>query len=157
MFRSLPRVLPLSALLAALLASGCAHHADRPAPPTAGFIGTYEAVRAAQDDPARGISGAFVIAVQATGSDDTRIYLNSERDYRHPLNVTVAMDARLRAPLEQALGLRLEQLPNRRLQVRGTARRVQIAFYGADGQRSNKYYYQTQIQVTDPRQIQFAP
>ncbi len=139
-----------------LLTTGCAHRLAA-APPVPGYIGNYEAVRAAQDDPARGISGTFALSVQAVGSEGGRIYLNSERDYRHPLNITLSMDAALRPALEAALGLKLDYLQNRRLLVGGTARRVRIDFINASGQPSGKYYYQTQISVSDPRQVRFAP
>lgn len=150
------------ALLAALLVpllltTGCAHRLAAAPPPVPGYIGNYEAVRAAQDDPAHGISGIFPVTVQAIGSEEGRIYLNSERDYRHPLNITVKLDTGLRPELEKAFGLKLENLQNRRLLVRGTARRVRIDFINASGQPSGKYYYQTQISVSDPRQLRFAP
>lgn len=146
-----------SLLVPLVLATGCAHRLSAAPPPVPGYIGNYEAVRAAQDDPARGISGTFAMSVQAVGSDDGRIYLNSERDYRHPLNITLSMDAALRPALEEALGLKLDYLQNRRLLVGGTARRVRIDFINANGQPSGKYYYQTQISVSDPRQVRFAP
>lgn len=112
----------LAVLLAPLLlTTGCAHRLAAAPPPMLGYIGNYEAVRAAQDDPARGISGIFAMTVQAIGSDDGRIFLNSERDYRHPLNITLNMGSALRPGLEGALGLRLDNLQNRRLLVRGTA------------------------------------
>ncbi|MBK0012016.1 hypothetical protein [Stenotrophomonas sp. S41] len=146
-----------SLLVPLLLTTGCAHRLAAAPPPVSGYIGNYEAVRAAQDDPARGISGTFAMSVQAVGSDGGRIYLNSERDYRHPLNITLSMDAALRPALEEALGLKLDYLQNRRLLVGGTARRVRIDFINASGQPSGKYYYQTQISVSDPRQVRFAP
>ncbi|AWH54070.1 hypothetical protein C1924_13195 [Stenotrophomonas sp. ESTM1D_MKCIP4_1] len=146
-----------SLLVPLLLGTGCAHRVATAPPPVPGYIGSIEAVRAAQDDPARGISGIFAMTVQAVGSDDGRLYLNSERDYRHPLNITLNMDAALRPELEAALGLKLDHLQNRRLLVRGTARQTRIDFINGNGQRSGKYYYQTQISVSDPRQIRFAP
>lgn len=143
-------------LVPLLLTSACAHRPDRQPPPAPGYIGTYEAVRAAQDDPSRGISGVFVLTVQATGTEGGRIYLNSERDYRHPLNITLNLDAALRPELEKSFGVTLEHLQNRRLLARGTARRVRIAFFDANGKQSDKYYYQTQIQIRDATQLRFA-
>ncbi|WMJ69882.1 hypothetical protein [Stenotrophomonas sp. 24(2023)] len=142
-------------LSALLLTVGCAH---RPAiqPPPAGAISTTEAVRAAQDDPRRGITGTFAVTVQAVGQGDGHIYLNSERDYRHPLNVTVVLDAALRPEVLAAFGQPPELLYNHRLLVRGTARRVRIDFVN-DGVPSGKYYYQTQIQVSRIGQLQPAP
>lgn len=144
-------------LIPLLLATGCAHRLDREPMPPPGYIGNYEAVRAAQDDPSRGISGAFVLTVQATGTEGERIYLNSERDYRHPLNITLNIDAALRPELEKAFGMKLEQLQNRRVLARGTAGRVRIAFIDSNGRQSDKYYYQTQIQIRDAKQLRFAP
>lgn len=150
----MPRLL---LLLPLLLASGCAHRLDHAPPSVPGYIGNYEAVRAAQDDPAHGISGIFALTVHAIGNEGDRIYLNSEADYRHPLNTTLVIDASLRTELEKALGLKLEHLQNRRLLARGTARRVRIDFINASGQPSGKYYYQTHISIRDARQVRLAP
>lgn len=140
-----------------LLTAGCAHRmGDRPAP-ASGYIGNDQAVRAAQDDPASGISGTFALAVQAYGTENGHIYLNSERDYRHPLNITLDINAALRPQLEEHLGLELEQLRGRHLLVSGTARRVRIAFFDSAGRQSRKYYYQTHIAVSDVDQLRLAP
>ncbi|MGE6332828.1 hypothetical protein [Stenotrophomonas sp. NPDC077659] len=140
-----------------LLASGCAHRQAVQAPQAPGVIVADAAVRAAQDDPARGITGTFALKVQAIGSDQRMLYLSSERDYRHPLNISLAISPTLQPALEDTLGVKLATLQGRRILVNGTARRVRIAFISGNGQPSNKYYYQTQIRVTDPGQVQLAP
>ncbi|MGF6419181.1 hypothetical protein ABH900_002684 [Stenotrophomonas sp. AN71] len=144
-------------LMSLLLSGGCAHHlGDRPAT-APGYFGNDQAVRAAQDDPTAGITGTFALTVQALGTEDGHLYLNSERDYRHPLNITLDIDATLRPELEEHLGLKLERLQDRHLLVNGTARRVRIAFFDSAGRQSRKYYYQTHIRVSDARQLRFAP
>lgn len=145
-----------------LLSAGCAQHAAIPVPRSAtapimpGWITPAEAVIAANEDPQRGISGTFVFTVKNTDIAEDRLYLNSERDYRHQVALNVSMDAAQRDALQKQLGLPLERLVNRRLLVQGTARRTTIAFT-TDGKPSGKYYFQTQIQVSDPRQVRFAP
>lgn len=141
---------------ALLLCAGCAHRAAVAPPMVPGWISPPEAVHAANDDPHRGIRGSFVVTVQAVGEDERRIYLNTERDYRHQLNLTIALDRSLRDALQAQLGLPLEQLHNHRLLVQGTARRVRIDFT-PDGRPSGKYYFQTHVDVTDPRQVRLAP
>lgn len=145
-----------------LLCAGCAHQTAMTAPKAQlapmvpGWITPAEAVIAANEDPQRGISGTFVFTVRNTDVTDNRLYLNSERDYRHQLALNVSMDAAQREALQAQLGMPLERLVNRRLLVQGTARRTTIAFT-TDGKPSGKYYFQTQVQVSDPRQVRFAP
>ena len=147
-------------LPALLLCASCAHHgsvAPPPPPAMAGWITPAEAVHAANDDPQRGISGTFVINVRAVDLTDHGLYLNSETDYRHQANLTVWLapgqaDA-LRARLDN---LPLDRLVNRRLLLQGTARREKIIF-SRDGVPSDKYYYQTHVRLSDPRQARFAP
>ncbi len=96
-----------------------------------------EAVFAANEDPQRGISGTFVLTVKNTDVTEDRIYLNSERDYRHQPALNVSLDAAQREALQKQLGMPLEYLVNRRLLVQGTARRTTIAFH-RDGKPSGK-------------------
>jgi len=145
-----------------LLSVGCAHQTAMNAPNapmptvTPGWITPAEAVFAANEDPQRGISGTFVFTVKNTDVTEDRIYLNSERDYRHQLSLNVSLDAAQREALQKQLGMPLEYLVNRRLLVQGTARRTTIGF-SSDGKPSGKYYFQTQLQVSDPRHVRFAP
>ncbi|MEG2803220.1 hypothetical protein [Stenotrophomonas sp.] len=143
-------------LPALLLSVGCAHRTAMIAPPTAGWITPVEAVQAANDDPKRGISGTFVLTVQNVDQTEHRIYLNSERDYRHQVALSVSLDAAQAEALQAQLGLPLERLVNRRLLVQGTARRNTIQFTH-DGQPSGKYYFQTQVRVDDARHLRLAP
>ncbi len=160
------RVAALLPLL--LLTAGCAHQtamtAPKPPKPTVapmapmvpGWITPAEAVFAANEDPQRGISGTFVFTVKNTDVNEHRLYLNSERDYRHQLALNVSLDAAQREALQKQLGMPLERLVNRRLLVTGTAHRARIDFT-TDGKPTGKYYFQTQVKINDPRQVRFAP
>ncbi len=147
----------LIALFAAtLLATGCATQRPRLPPPTAGLILPMEAVRAANDNPRRGISGTFAMLVQATAITDEGIFLNSERDYRHPLALTVRIPLNMQEDVERQLGLPINQLVNRRVLVTGTARQTRINF-SYNGIRTDKYYFQTHISVPLAEQLSLAP
>ena len=139
-----------------LLSAGCAHRSVTAPPMTAaGLITPAEAVHAANDDPRNGISGTFLVTVRNIDLTGHGLYLNSETDYRHQANLTVWL-APDQADALQLDNLPLERLVNRRLLVQGTARRAKIVF-STDGIPSDKYYYQTQLRLNDPRQVRFAP
>lgn len=125
------------------------------APPQA-WTDAADAVRAANVEPARAIPGTFLMTVQAIGAEDGRVFLNSERDYRNQNCLTVVLAPGVAEQLARQLGVDVPSLLHRRLSVRGKAQRVRIQFSSAQGQVSNKYYYQTHLQVDDPGQIAFA-
>ena len=100
-----------------------------------------------------GVAGTFVLQVRATGTDDGRVYLNSETDYRDQRNLTIAITPAAAGALTARLGAPpAAALAGQRIVVDGVATRVRIDFT-VDGHPSGKYYYQTQVQVTDAAQI----
>ena len=140
-------------LLAALLASlaGCA--TDPRITPGARWIDPSQAVQLAAAAAPRGVSGVFALTVQATARPGP-LYLNSERDYRDPRNLTAVVLPEAAAALAQRLhGEPERELRGRRILVAGQARRVRIDFV-VDGRPSGKYYYQTHVVVSDAAQIQ---
>ncbi|MBO9715627.1 MAG: hypothetical protein J7507_02190 [Pseudoxanthomonas sp.] len=120
-----------------------------------GWIEPVDAVRAANDDPAYGVRGDFVLTVKALASYPERSFLNSETDYRDQRNLTVRMPTSIVPELEQRLGVRFADLKNRRIVVTGLAKRARIDFL-EDGRPSGKYYYQTHVRVDSPTQVRFA-
>lgn len=120
-----------------------------------GWIEPIDAIRAANDDPLNGVRGEFLITVKALDSHPERSFLNSETDYRDQRNLTIRMPTSLVPKLEQRLGVRFQDLKNRRLVVLGVAKRNRIDFV-ADGKPTGKYYYQTHVDVGSPTQIRFA-
>ncbi len=101
-----------------------------------------------------GIDGEFVLNIKATGQQGPRVYLNTELDYRDRRNVTVVLTpevARYFATTPKASPL--EYFLNKRLRIKGTAKQVTIWFF-KDGERSEKYYYQTHINIDSHHQIE---
>jgi len=95
--------------------------------------------------------------VQATGSRDGFTYLNSELDYRDPRCLTIAIPKAVALKLQAQLGEDpLQALKGKHVVVNGTAKRVTVLFL-KDGKPTGKYYYQTHVTVTNPKQITVVP
>ena len=142
------KMVPIAVAIA--LAAGCA---AAPQAETTSWIDPGQAVLRAAAAPLLGVTGVFALTIKATGRTD-RVHLNSERDYRDPRNLSVAVMPGAAAELEGLLKSPPEvSLRGKRILVAGTARRVRINFI-VDGKPSGKYYYQTHVRVTDASQIQ---
>jgi hypothetical protein len=99
-----------------------------------------------------GIQGLFVLTVRASGRQGL-LYLNSERDYRDPRNLSIDIVPEVERQLGKRLNGPVEQmLRGRRIVVRGTARKTRINFI-SNGRPSGKYYYQTHLQLNDARNL----
>jgi hypothetical protein len=144
----------LVTLLMCVFLTGCAFHRDEIKYP-AGTMLPFEAIQRAAYAAPRPIFGVFWLRVQATGTGNGEVYLNSEQDYHDQRNITVVILPAVARVLEQRLGGHSPAVfMHKSLLVRGAARRVTV-YFSADGQPSTKYYYQTHINVTLPRQIVF--
>jgi len=120
-----------------------------------GWIEPVDAIRAANNDPIHGVRGEFIITVKALDTYPDRSFLNSELDYRDQRNLTIQMPTTIVPKLEQRLGVKFQELKNRRLVVLGAAKRVRIDFVH-DNRPTGKYYYQTHVRVDSPTQVKFA-
>lgn len=145
----------LLASLAAALLAGCAS-----TPPSAqtgsspaSWITPQQAVLLAADAAPSAVDGVFAMKVQATGTQNDQTYLNSEQDYRDQRNLTVAITPGAAQQLTQRLGEHpLIGLKGKDILVRGAAVRTKIYFF-ANGRATDKYYYQTHVNVSDAGQI----
>ncbi|WP_143217423.1 hypothetical protein [Acetobacter sp. DsW_063] len=116
------------------------------------YITPQQAVMAAAETES-GISGKFVMTVQATGYDAGNLYLNSEKDYRDQRNLSIKIEPELIKKLQS----RLNENPstyyiNKRIEISGTALKVRIAFV-ADGEITDKYYFQTHVNLENANNI----
>jgi hypothetical protein len=134
---------------------GCATVPPGTSPTMAGgtWITPEQAVLSAARAAPAGVPGTFAMRVQATGVEDGRFYLNSERDYRDQRNLTIALSAQAARQLAERLGSDpMETLKGKDVLVIGSAFRTTIYFF-ANGRPTDKYYYQTHVNVTDAAQI----
>jgi hypothetical protein len=103
--------------------------------------------------PSDGVTGTFRLTVRAAGHQDGNLYLNSERDYRDPRNISIDIPDALAAEMFARFGTPVEtRLAGRTLPVTGTARKTRIGF-NLGGCPTGKYYHQTHIQVRSAAQI----
>jgi hypothetical protein len=120
---------------------------------TIGALDAIAAAAAAED----GIAGSFILVVRSTGSEDRIGWLMSENDYRDPRCLSISLSGETRRQLTKLHG---EDptifFKGRTIIVRGTAKKQRIDFIDG-GKRTDLYYYQTHVDVTDANQIQLAP
>jgi hypothetical protein len=143
-----PKILALPLLF--LVLSGCGATSS-------GWIQPAQAVQLAAEAAPSGVPGVFAVQVQATGTRGDFTYLNSQPDYRDQRNLTIAIAPAAARQLEAELGSHPRvALRGKRILVDGVAERTRIHFF-ADGKRTEKFYYQTHVRVTDPAQITVQP
>ncbi len=140
------------ALLGLLLLAGCTTPATTPADHT-----PAQAILGAAENPA-GLSGIFKLTVLGTGWQGRSYFLNSQADYRDQRCLTIAFPPPAVKKLADRFGDDLDgAFKGKTIRVTGTAKRVTIWFLNPDGSRSDKYYYQTHVNVMNPLQVEVLP
>ena len=153
-FLNVRHFFPATALSLALL-TGCAttQHTVGSSADANNLITPEIAIMQAANAAPDGVPGTFFMLVQGTGSGEDRYFLNSQPDYRNQRNLTIVLSPQAHRQLvERFGGDPLVALTGKEVVVRGTAIRTRIDFF-ANGRPTNKYYYQTRVQVTDAEQI----
>ena len=113
---------------------------------------TQAIIYAAQSAP-NGHTGTFGMQVRNIGGDSRRIYLNSELNYREQLNISVRMDIGVAQYLRRQYGNDwLNEIVGKQIEVEGEVERV-VIWLNCNGERTDSYYYQTQIHVRRPEQF----
>ncbi len=152
-----PRGSALAAAFASILATTAADAQDRSEIIEPRVYSAAEAVRTVAGAPTSGLPGQFAFIVRGGGRDATRIFLNSEADYRDAGTLTVAVDGAVAAALaEQLDGPPEQRLIGRTIVVTGVARRVRIDLL-ANGRPTGRYYSQTHIPISETRSIHVVP
>jgi hypothetical protein len=97
--------------------------------------------------------GVFEMTVKAGNLRERLVFLNSEVDYRDQRNLTVVLRPMALEELTKKYGKDpLEHLLNKKIMVKGEAKRMKIwMFY--KNKKINKYYYQTHVFVNSADQI----
>jgi hypothetical protein len=140
-----------SFLVAACLLAGCA--SQSPLPQDAN--NPLQVISMAAEAAPQPVSATVALQVRAVGNQRELVYLNSEADYRDQRNVSVVILPEARKKVEALFGGDLSKAATgKRILVKGRAQRVTVWFFENSGQRSDKYYYQTQLPVSDATQIQ---
>lgn len=140
-----------SFLLTGLFLTGCASQAPSPQASNS----PLQVISMAAEAAPKPVFTTVALQVRAVGNQNDVTYLNSESDYRDQRNVSIAISSAVRTKIETLFGGDLSKFATgKHIVVKGRAQRVTIWFFDNSGQRSDKYYYQTQIRVFDSAQIQ---
>lgn len=112
------------------------------------LIPTMAVEQGAGAAPAPAPAADYSFIVEAVGSDDGLVFINSQRDYRDQRNLTLALSPRVDQQLRERFApLSIEEaLIGKRIVVRGRPERVRIEFREND-RPTGLYYYQTHIRV----------
>ncbi len=102
---------------------------------------------------AEGVTGVFEMIVQATGTDQKKVFLNSQDDYRDRRNLSVVLSQTITMAMLKRDGIEpIVDLKGKKIRVYGTARAVKVWFY-VGGIRTKDYYYQTHIELSDAEHL----
>lgn len=111
---------------------------------------------AAKSDGGRAIYGTFTLTVRSTGGDHEILFLNSERDFRDPRNLSPSLHPHAVEELKKLHGGDLAAFfAGRTIWVTGDAERVPVTLL-KDGKVVGTYF-QHRIAVTDAGQISLTP
>lgn len=93
------------------------------------------------------IEGSFKFKIKASGVKGGEVFLNTELDYRDRRSITVTIAPHVASVLLEKYGATPETFfVNKTVAVTGEAKRVKIYFI-SNGMLTNKYYFQTHINV----------
>ena len=101
----------------------------------------------------KSVKGTFQFSIKASGIERKVVYLNTELDYRDRRSITVALHPKTIAAFTEKYGSSPEvYFINKNIEVTGEAKQMKI-WFGSNGKRSEKYYFQTHIRVKSINQI----
>lgn len=115
------------------------------------YLTPYDAIWRAAENPKRGVTGTFKMTVRAHGAQSGVVYLNSEKDYRDPRNLSLDILPASQVGMVEKFG-KPSALVGKTIAITGAAKRTKIWFF-SEGRRTQKYYYQTHIAITSPEQV----
>jgi hypothetical protein len=138
----------------ALLLSGCADSLLVTTDTISATADTMRVIEQAAEAAPYGVTGNFSFTIKAAAKPGKIVYLNTELDYRDRRCITIALSPEIASHIEQQYGVTAQEYYlGKKIQVNGTAKQVKIWFFER-GKRTDKYYYQTHIQIMRPKQIE---
>ena len=106
-----------------------------------------------EENAPNGVKGTFTFQIKASGIQKGKVFLNTELDYRDRRAVTISLTPQIALELTNKYGLSpYTYFLDKTITVTGEAKRVKIDFI-SKGRRTNKYYFQTHINVSSVEQI----
>jgi len=119
--------------------------------------GPRDAIFLAADAAPHTVPGRFLLLVKASDRAGTKVYLNSEKDYRDQRSLNIVIQPGVARALKERYGEDPDRFfVGKQIMVTGAAKRVRILFV-SHGVVTDKYYYQTHVVVSRADQIQLQP
>ncbi|MBH0027394.1 MULTISPECIES: hypothetical protein [unclassified Pseudoalteromonas] len=143
-------------LLSVLALSACSSVQQLPALGE-GTTANMNLIALSEQSAPQGVSGTFKFYIKTAGSQYGDVFLNTENDYRDRRAITISIDSKVAAKLTEKYGQSAETFfIDKTIEVTGEAKRVTIDFL-SKGRKTNKYYYQTHVDVNSVDQIRIVP
>ncbi len=122
-------------------------------PVTASTHSIWEIIEQTEAMAPKGLKGEFVLTIKNSGRQNSRIYLNTQEDYRDRRNITVTLNPSFQKQFKDQFNMDIRNYyEDQTILVKGVAKRVKI-WVTASGRKPTKYYFQTHIEVNDLSQI----
>jgi carbonic anhydrase len=135
--------------VAFILSFGCSNHRNNQ---TSTFT-TWDIIEKTEAMAPKGLKGEFLFTIKNSGKQNSIIYLNTQEDYRDRRNITIALLPSFQRAFNAKHNTDIRSYyENKTIQVKGKAERIKIWFF-SQGKRTEKYYFQTHINVSDLNQI----
>lgn len=117
------------------------------------FTNVMDIIALSEGNTPDGLKGTFQLPIKASGTQHRTTYLNTELDYRDRRNISVSLHPKVIRDFIAKFGAHPESyFINKTILVTGEAKRVKIYFV-SNGKLTEKYYFQTHIQVDSLSQI----
>ncbi len=122
-------------------------------PVTASTHSIWQIIEQTEAMAPKGLKGEFVLTIKNSGKQNSRIYLNTQEDYRDRRNITVTLNPSFQKQFHAQYNTDIRNYyEDQTILVKGVAKRVKI-WVTASGRKPTKYYFQTHIVVNDLSQI----
>ncbi len=110
-------------------------------------------IASTEESAPEGVSGTFNFLIKASGVRRGEVFLNTELDYRDRRAITIAIASNVVNEFTKKYGSAPEAyFVDKKIEVTGEAKRVKIYFI-SKGRMTNKYYFQTHINVSSIEQV----
>jgi len=121
--------------------------------PSISISDTMSLIALTEENAPNGVRGTFKFQIKASGVKRGEVFLNTEVDYRDRRAITIALAPGVVSEFTHRYGASPDTyFVDKYIEVSGEAKRIRIDFISR-GRMTNKYYYQTHINVTQLNQI----
>ncbi|MFC3194921.1 hypothetical protein ACFODZ_11785 [Marinicella sediminis] len=131
---------------------GC-QQVDTVKPLPSGHYSVWEIIEKTEARAPDGLTGEFKLHIKNSGKQLARLFLNTQEDYRDRRNITVTLLPSFQEAFQKKYNENIRSyFEDHTILVRGEAKRMKVWFF-SNGRRTEKYYFQTHIIVSDLDQI----